>query len=119
MPGNLWLGELLYENAVLMNRLDTERLGLKDGDQVRLGSPTNPDGSFELGNGEVQRSEGKVKILEGIRPGVVAISWHFGHWAYGSRDVVVDGWRSGLRSTLSLDARFLEWFACLEQRTRR
>jgi hypothetical protein len=39
----------------------------------------------------IKRIEGKVKILEGIRPGVVAISWHFGHWAYGSRDVVVDG----------------------------
>ena len=35
--------------------------------------------------------EGRLKVLEGIRPGVVAISWYFGHWAYGSRDIVVDG----------------------------
>ena len=32
-----------------------------------------------------------VKVLEGLRPGVVAVSWHFGHWASGSRDVTVDG----------------------------
>ncbi len=35
--------------------------------------------------------EGAVKVLEGLRPGVVAISWHFGHWASGSRDMSVDG----------------------------
>ena len=91
MPGDLWLGELLHENAVLMNRRDAERLDLNDSDRVRLGSPTTPEGIFNLGNGEIKRIEGKVKILEGIRPGVVAISWHFGHWAYGSRDVLVDG----------------------------
>jgi tetrathionate reductase subunit A len=25
-----------------------------------------------------------------LRPGVVAVSWHFGHWASGSRDMTVD-----------------------------
>ncbi|MDA2935222.1 molybdopterin-dependent oxidoreductase [Acidobacteria bacterium AH-259-D05] len=91
MPGNLWLGELLHENAVLMNRQDAERLGLQDGNQVRLSSPTNPEGLLDLGNGESRRVQGKIRVLEGIRPGVVAVSWHFGHWAYGSRDAVVDG----------------------------
>jgi anaerobic selenocysteine-containing dehydrogenase len=91
MPTDLWLGELLHENAVLMNRVDAERMGFKNGTHVRLGSPTNPDGMIDLGNGDKIRIEGKVEVLEGIRPGVVAISWHFGHWAYGSRDVMVDG----------------------------
>jgi len=90
-PGNLWLGEMLPENAVLMNSHDARRLGLESGDRVRLGSPTNPDGSYDLGGGDVRHSEGKVKVLEGIQPGVVAVSWHFGHWAYGSRDFTVDG----------------------------
>jgi len=89
-PSNLWLNELLPENAVLMNRLDAEKLGLRTGDRVRLASPTNPDGTYDLGNGEIRRVEGKVRVLEGIRPGVVAVSWHFGHWASGSRDMVVD-----------------------------
>ena len=90
-PSNLWLDELLPENAVLMNRLDAEKLGLRNGDRVRLGSATNPDGAFDLGNGEIRHVEGKLKVLEGMRPGVVAVSWHFGHWASGSRDVIVDG----------------------------
>jgi anaerobic selenocysteine-containing dehydrogenase len=89
-PSNLWLNELLPENAVLMNRVDAERMGLRTGDRVRLASPTNPDGTYDLGNGEIRRVEGKLKVLEGIRPGVVAVSWHFGHWASGSRDLVVD-----------------------------
>lgn len=48
-------------------------------------------GILDFGNGEVRQIQGKVKVLEGMRPGVIAISWHFGHWAYGSRDVTVDG----------------------------
>ena len=90
-PSNLWLDELRPENAVLMNRLDAEKLGVHNGDRVRLGSATNPDGAFDLGNGEVRHVEGKVKVLEGMRPGVVAVSWHFGHWASGLRDVIVNG----------------------------
>lgn len=90
-PSNLWLDELRPENAVLMNRLDAEKLGVHNGDRVRLGSATNPDGAFDLGNGEVRHVEGKVKVLEGMRPGVVAVSWHFGHWASGSRDAIVNG----------------------------
>ncbi len=91
MPMNQWLTELCPENAVLLNRIDAEKLGLRNGDRVRLSSPTNPAGSFDLGNGEIRHVEGAVKVLEGLRPGVVAVSWHFGHWASGSRDMTVDG----------------------------
>ncbi len=58
---------------------------------MRLVSATNPNGAYDLGNGEVRYVEGRLEAREGIRPGVVAVSWHFGHWAYGSRDVTVDG----------------------------
>ncbi len=44
MPMNQWLTELCPENAVLLNRVDAEKLGLRNGDRVRLGSATNPDG---------------------------------------------------------------------------
>ncbi len=90
-PGNLWLGEVLPVNAVLMNSRDASRLEFRTGDRVRLSSSTNPDGAYDLGGGDVRHTEGKLQVLEGIRPGVVAVSWHFGHWAYGSSDVVVDG----------------------------
>jgi tetrathionate reductase subunit A len=90
MPPCQWLTELDSANAVLLNRVDAGKLGLHDGDRVRLHSATNPQGAFDLGNGEVRHVEGSVKVLEGLRPGVVAVSWHFGHWASGSRDMRVD-----------------------------
>jgi anaerobic selenocysteine-containing dehydrogenase len=90
-PADLWLTELLPQNAVLINRADAEKAGLHDGDRVRLASATNPKGSFQLGKGMDRKIEGHIKVLEGMRPGVIAVSWHFGHWASGSRDVVIDG----------------------------
>jgi anaerobic selenocysteine-containing dehydrogenase len=36
---------------------------------------------------------GKVKVIEGMRPGTVAFCLGFGHWAMGASDVVVDGQR--------------------------
>ena len=54
MPPCQWLTELSPGNAVLLNRVDAEKLGLHNGDRVRLGSATNPEGSFDLGNGEIQ-----------------------------------------------------------------
>ncbi len=32
----------------------------------------------------------RVKVSEGIRPGVIAYSLGFGHWAYGASDIEVD-----------------------------
>lgn len=34
---------------------------------------------------------GTVRVVQGIRPGVVAFSLGHGHWAYGASDVVIDG----------------------------
>ncbi|MFQ5460167.1 MAG: molybdopterin dinucleotide binding domain-containing protein, partial [Anaerolineae bacterium] len=80
-------------NKVLMNRRDTARLGFRDGDRVRLTSKTNPKGEVDLRDGTTCKVEGEVRAIEGIRPGVVAVSWHYGHWnAYGaSGKIVVDG----------------------------
>ena len=79
------------ENFVLINKRDGDRLGIDDGDKVKLVSASNPDGIWPVGNGQDREMVGKVKRIEGIRPGVVAVSWHFGHWAYGSTDVEIDG----------------------------
>ena len=35
---------------------------------------------------------GRVEPMEGIRPGTITVSWHYGHWAYGSHEI--DGHRS-------------------------
>ncbi len=88
---NYWLLALLPENFVLVHRQDAERLGLREGDLVRVTSATNPEGVWDLGNGQRKPMVGRVRITEGIRPGVVAFSLGHGHWAYGARDVVIDG----------------------------
>ncbi|RMF51034.1 MAG: molybdopterin oxidoreductase, partial [Anaerolineae bacterium] len=89
--GAYWLGAVLPENYVLMNSQDARRMGLKDGDMVRLTSSSLPEGKFDLGDGRTYEVKGKVRVIEGIRPGTIAASWSYGHWAYGSNDVVVDG----------------------------
>ncbi len=91
-PGAYWIQYgVLPENYVLMNRRDAEARGLKDGDRVRLVSATLPEGKFPLGDGRTYEVVGKVRVVEGIRPGTIAVSWSYGHWAYGSNDVEVDG----------------------------
>lgn len=92
-PPDPWLGELFSRggNHVMISGRDAKRLGLREGDRVRVSSATLPDGKYALGNGQVVETIGEVQILEGIRPGVVSISWHYGHWAYGSNDVLIDG----------------------------
>ncbi|MHB9145131.1 MAG: molybdopterin-dependent oxidoreductase [Symbiobacteriia bacterium] len=81
---------LLPENFVLMSKEDAKQLGLHEGDLVRITSD-GFDGGFDLGNGQKSFVEGKVKPIAGMRPGAVAASWSYGHWAYGARDVVIDG----------------------------
>ncbi|KAA0258164.1 molybdopterin oxidoreductase [Deferribacter autotrophicus] len=89
---NYWMLDLyLDENFIWMNSKDADRLGLSDGDTAKIVSPTNPDGVWDLKNGMKIKMIGKVKVSEAIKPGTVAVSWHYGHWAYGSHDVVVDG----------------------------
>ena len=94
MAPDPWLSEQIgYAdgNHVLMNRRDARQLGLRHGQMVRITSATNPDGNFKVNDDDTRDIVGRLEVLEGMRPGVVAISWHCGHWAYGSDDVVVDG----------------------------
>ncbi len=88
---NYWLLHLLPENSVLINEVDAKRLGFKDGEQVKLTSASNREGVWSLGNGWKKPMAGKLRVIQGIRPGVVAFSLGHGHWAYGASDVVVDG----------------------------
>lgn len=90
LPGNYWMSSILPENYLLVNSKTASELGLSDGDRARLLSATNPDGKWPLPNRTPVEMAGKVKVVEGIRPGVVAVSWHFGHWGYGASDAVID-----------------------------
>ncbi len=77
-----WLTLIQPENYVEINASDGRRLGIGDGDLVRLLSRTSPEGVV-----------GRAKLTEGLRPGVIAVSHHFGHWQLASRPYVVDGVR--------------------------
>lgn len=89
--GNAWLLGLLPENYVLMNAADAAKRGLNNGESVKVVSATNTAGEWDLGNGNKRPMTGKVKVVQGMRPGVVAFCLGFGHWAYGGGDVTIDG----------------------------
>ena len=92
-PGNPWLRELFPENEILINARDARRLGLKSGVRVRVCSDSNPEGVWELPNFGKKPMVGKVRAIQGIRPGVISFSLGHGHWAYGASDVWIDGRR--------------------------
>jgi anaerobic selenocysteine-containing dehydrogenase len=89
--GNYWLKALMPENYLLMNSLDAAKRGLKDGDQVRISCANNPNGEWDFGEIGKRRIEGRLKVVEGMRPGVVSFALGFGHWAYGAVDISIDG----------------------------
>lgn len=91
LPGNYWLSSILPENFIIINNSTAAELGFKNGDLVRIASPTNPEGVWPVPNHKEVPMEGRLKTIEGIRPGVVSVCWSYGHWAYGAADVDVDG----------------------------
>ncbi|MBI3015640.1 MAG: molybdopterin-dependent oxidoreductase [Candidatus Tectomicrobia bacterium] len=87
---NYWLLNFLPGGEFLINTQDAKRLGFKDGDRVKVVSATNPEGIWDLKHGRKKPMVGILKVIEGIRPGVVSFSLGHGHWAYGSQDVVIN-----------------------------
>jgi tetrathionate reductase subunit A len=65
--------EILPTNYVQMNEADARRLRLKDGDWARLVSRSNPAGI-----------RGQVRVTRLVRPGVLGISFHYGHSQLGA-----------------------------------
>ena len=88
---NYWLDAVYPENALEISTTDAKRLGLATGDRVKVVSASNEEGVWDLGHGQKKPMIGRIKVLEGMRPGVVAFSLGHGHWAYGSQPVVIDG----------------------------
>ena len=86
-----WLLAIEPENGVIINKGDADRLGLKDGDRVKVVSATNPEGVWDFKNGIKRPMIGRVKITQTVKPGVVTFNLGFGHWATGASDVTIDG----------------------------
>lgn len=86
-----WLLAIRPENAVIINKTDADRLGLKEGDQVKVVSATNPEGIWDFKNGVKKPMIGKVQVTQTIKPGVITFTLGHGHWASGASDVTIDG----------------------------
>jgi len=89
--GNYWLRAVYPENFIEISVVDAKRLDLTNNSRVKVVSASNPDGLWPLGPGNQVPMIGRVRVLEGLRPGCVAFSLGHGHWAYGSSGVVIDG----------------------------
>lgn len=63
-------GDVAWQDVAKINPKDARGLGIKDGDTVKLTSPT---GSLTC----------TAKLWEGVRPGTIAKCYGQGHWAYG------------------------------------
>jgi anaerobic selenocysteine-containing dehydrogenase len=63
-------GNVNYQDVLQMNPADAERLGIREGDTVKVTSV-------------VKSLTARVRLWEGVRPGTVAKCFGQGHWAYG------------------------------------
>ncbi len=64
-------GDVNFDDVVQINPADAQKLGIKDGDMVKV---TSVVGSLTV----------RARLWEGIRPGTAAKCYGQGHWAYGS-----------------------------------
>ena len=85
-----WLSALMPENKLQVHPTDGSRLGLSEGQEVKVVSSTNPDGEWPLGNGVKKPMIGKVQLTQEVRPGVMSFALGFGHWATGAADILID-----------------------------
>jgi len=85
-----WLLALRPENAIIINAKDAADRNLHDGESVRIVSATNTEGVWDLKNGQKVPMVGRLQVIQGLRPGVVAFSLGHGHFAYGANDVTID-----------------------------
>lgn len=68
--------ELFPENFILMHADDAVRLRLKPMDAVRLVSRHHPAGVV-----------GRLKVSRAVRPGCLAVSFHYGHTQFGASSI--------------------------------
>lgn len=67
---NQALGKGVDENGVAINSATAKQLRIKDGDEVVIET-------------RVGKVKGKARVVEGIRPDTVAVSYHYGQWSPG------------------------------------
>ncbi|MDA8193977.1 MAG: molybdopterin-dependent oxidoreductase [Thermaerobacter sp.] len=75
-----WLVELMPVGYLDINPLDASRLGLTNGDWVRVWSATYPKGI-----------RAPIRIMPGVRLGVVSFPQSYGHWHYDAGEWTING----------------------------
>ncbi len=65
-----WLTEIYHENPAWIHPQTAAKLGIKSGDMIKVKS-------------SIDEIVTQTRVTEAVIPGVVAISHHMGHWAYG------------------------------------
>ncbi|MCX8028136.1 MAG: molybdopterin-dependent oxidoreductase [Thermodesulfovibrionales bacterium] len=73
-------GDVSWDDVLQINPVDASKLGIKDGDMVKV---TSTIGSIVV----------KARLWEGVQPGTVAKCYGQGHWAYG-RTASKDFWKA-------------------------
>jgi anaerobic selenocysteine-containing dehydrogenase len=63
-------GDERWDDVAKFNPVDAKKIGIKNGDRIRLISPTG-------------KLECTAKLWEGVRPGTIAKCYGQGHWVYG------------------------------------
>ena len=65
-----YLAEVYHNNPAWINPVTAKARGIYDGDRIKIVS-------------DIGEMVTKARVTEAIMPGVVAVSHHCGHWAYG------------------------------------
>ncbi len=65
-----WLTEIYHENPAKINPSTAKSMGISDGDKIKVSSNIN-------------NITTTANVTDEVIPGVVAISFHCGHWEYG------------------------------------
>ncbi len=90
-----WALEIYPENYVEISERDAASLGIDSGDHVKVESPSGS-------------TEGKAKVTRRLRPGVVAISSHYGHWAHGAAEATIENASEAMVSTQRVQGSALQ-----------
>lgn len=72
------LKDMQDTNYIEMNLNDATQLGLRNGDRVKLVTPSG-------------EAEGTVKVRRGVRQGTIGVEYGYGHWGARAKSYSIDG----------------------------
>ena len=78
-----WLTEIFHKNPAQINATTAKKLGLNDGDMVKVRVVEKNYNERGYALPAVKEITTRVSITEGLHPDVIAIAHHCGHWQYG------------------------------------